>query len=89
MLKYLFHLAVPLGCAWLVLSPAAQAAEEKPAAAPPTLAAPFDQYRNWRDEPVLDWRESNARVEAIGGWRSYLRESQQDGSGTEHSRHGH
>lgn len=38
--------------------------------------APFDSYQAWRDTPVADWRETNARVEAAGGWRAYLRESQ-------------
>lgn len=27
----------------------------------------------------MDWRETNARVGEIGGWRTYLRESQDSG----------
>lgn len=60
-------------CAGWLATPAAFAAE-------PPLAAPFDHYQHWRDEPLLDWREVNARVGQIGGWRTYLRESQ-EGSG--------
>jgi hypothetical protein len=70
----------------------AQAAE----AAPPGQAAatPFNQYRNWRDEPLEDWRQANERVGEIGGWRTYLREAQQGGDGpdsgqSQHDHHGH
>lgn len=56
-------------------SPAAVAAEAIPAEA--SLAPPFTHYQRWRDEPMLDWREANARVGEIGGWRTYARESQQ------------
>jgi hypothetical protein len=84
------HVAL-LACAWLALSPAAQAAEEKLSAEPahPSLAPPFDQYRNFRDEPVADWRKVNDRVNEVGGWRTYLRESFQDGGSAGHDRHRH
>ena len=65
----------------LLASPAAVAAEAKPTEA--SLAPPFINYQRWRDEPMLDWREANARVGEIGGWRTYARESQQhDGAAT-------
>ena len=86
MLKFSLRHAAPLMGAWLILSPAARAAGEKTAAEPP-LAAPFDKYRNFRDEPVADWREANDRAGEIGGWRAYLREAQQDGDGQ--GRHQH
>lgn len=74
-------------CAWSPLTPAAYAAE----AAPPEAAAPpFRHYQGWRDEPLQDWREANDRVGAVGGWRTYLRESQQQNDNdAEHAHHGH
>ena len=82
MLKFLMCRAVPLMCAWLAAAPAAQASQENTPAAPaqPALASPFDQYRNFRDEQVQDWRKSNDRVREIGGWRTYLRESYEGGN---------
>lgn len=64
-------------CACLMWLPVAQAAD----APPPDQAAPgaFGRYQAWRDEPLLDWREANKRVGEAGGWRTYLRESQQGG----------
>lgn len=73
-------------CAWIVGSLAAHAAEPAP---PEREAAPFDRYQGWRDEPLLDWRAANERVGEIGGWRSYLRESQQDGDRADDGGHGH
>jgi hypothetical protein len=92
MLNVLFRRAAPLACAWLLWAPVTNAAEAEPAAkAAPT---PFENYQGWRDEPLQDWREVNDRVGEIGGWRTYLRESQQDGDGADsgpgrHDHHGH
>lgn len=47
-------------------------------------ADPFEHYQSWRDEPVQDWRASNDRVGEVGGWRTYLRESQAAGGGHDH-----
>lgn len=87
-MKFMFRHAAPLAGAWLMLSPAVLAAEEK-AAMEPELAAPFAQYQNFRDEPVRDWRQANDRVNEVGGWRTYLREAQQDGARGGHDQHGH
>lgn len=91
MLRFLLRHAAFTACAWLVLSPAIQAAEEKTAAdaGRPALAAPFDQYRSFRDEPVADWRQANDRVNEVGGWRTYLRETHQDGENASPSPHAH
>jgi hypothetical protein len=96
MLSISLHRGVPrprarlLGLAaftWMVWMPAALAAE----AVPPEQAAPFKHYQGWRDEPPEDWRQANDRVGEIGGWRTYLREAQQDGGGSDdaHAHHGH
>ena len=92
MLNVLFRRATPLACACLLWMPATSAAEAEPAAK--AAATPFETYQGWRDEPLQDWREVNDRVGEIGGWRTYLRESQQDGDGadsgeTHHGNHGH
>jgi hypothetical protein len=91
MLKFLFRRAAPWACAWLVWLPGAHATEEKPVpeATQSALAYPFDQYHAWRDEPVRDWRESNDHVGKIGGWRTYLRESQQSNDGAAQGHHEH
>ena len=34
-------------------------------------------YRPFADEKVISWREANDEVRRIGGWRAYLRESQE------------
>lgn len=79
--------AVPWAYACIVGSAAVQAAET----APPRAAVydPFKHYQGWRDERLQDWRTTNERVGEIGGWRAYLRESQQDGNGANESGHGH
>ena len=79
LLAYAPFLALVSMCAWLAAMPAALAAE---AVASRLVAAdPFGHYQRWRDEPLQDWRKANARVGEIGGWRTYLRESQQAGDG--------
>lgn len=75
-----------LACAWLLGVPPAHAAEVEPPE--PTTSPPFQHYQGWRDEPLQDWREANERVGEIGGWRTYLRESQPDGNGADPSQHG-
>lgn len=74
--------------AWMAWVPAHAA---DPPSAEQVLAAPFNLYQGWRDEPPQDWREANRRVGEIGGWRTYLRESQpgSEGADGEHAQHGH
>jgi hypothetical protein len=85
----LCRLATLLACAWLLWAPVTNAsgAETAEKSAP----TPFANYQGWRDEPLQDWREVNDRVGEIGGWRTYLRESQQDGDGSDsgQGRHDH
>ena len=83
MLNRLLCRAAPWVCAWLLAVPAAQAADAPPAGAGRPAAAPFDRYQGWRDTPPADWREANDRVGEVGGWRTYLRESQPD-AGRDH-----
>jgi len=85
MLNVFFRHAA-LACAWLLWAPAAQAVEGEPPEA--AAAAPLKQYQGWRDDPLQDWRQANARVGEVGGWRTYLRESQ-PGGGADQGRHGH
>jgi hypothetical protein len=84
-------LVAPCLCAGLLGFPAARAAEAQAAIAPapPALASPFDRYHPWRDAALGDWRELNDRVGEVGGWRTYLRESQVDGEQDDHGDHGH
>ena len=71
-------LAVPWAWIGMLSAPVAYAAEAAPAEM--ATVSIFKGYQNWRDEPLIDWREANARVGEIGGWRTYLRESQEGGS---------
>lgn len=73
----------PLLCG--ALFAALSAAAAPPPADPADPRAPVPElrpksalagYRRLADEPPLPWREANDRVTRIGGWRSYLRESQ-------------
>jgi len=79
-----FRLAAPGLLAWLLWAPTAHAAE--PPASGQAMPAPFNHYQGWRDEPLQDWRQANERVGEIGGWRTYLRESQPVGNGVEPGR---
>lgn len=86
--------AAPWAFAGLACLPVAHAADTRAADEPVPSSAPtavFDRYQAWRDEPLRDWREANDRVGEVGGWRTYLRESQDDGSGGpgQHGQHGH
>lgn len=80
---------VALGvCAWVIARPAQAADPEPPRQA---VSTPFEHYRGWRDEPLQDWRAANERVGEIGGWRTYLRESQPESDDSHqggHGRHG-
>jgi len=74
-------------CAWGVWTPAASAAE--PPAVDEAATVPFKHYQAWRDEPLQDWRAVNERVGEVGGWRTYLRESQPAGDDADPNRQGH
>jgi hypothetical protein len=43
--------------------------------AAPAYKSAFNNYRGLTDEKV-DWKQANDNVGRIGGWRTYLRESQ-------------
>lgn len=83
----LFGGATLLACTSMMWMPVAHAVEADPPKA--AAAAPFKQYQGWRDEPLQDWRQANERVGEIGGWRTYLRESQPAGNGADPSHTGH
>lgn len=36
----------------------------------------WSSYRPFTDEKVISWKDANDEVRRIGGWRAYLRESQ-------------
>lgn len=92
----LFRLAAPALVACSLWTPMAHATE--PPASAQAMPAPFNHYQGWRDEPLQNWRQANERVGEVGGWRTYLRESQPAGDGAEagrpngdghHGHHGH
>jgi hypothetical protein len=77
--------------AWLVVTTAAQAGHQAPAA-PDTPPNPLDAraavpravhesafrlYRGHADVTLTPWKEANDNVGRIGGWRSYAREAAQ------------
>ena len=85
------HLSLPrlvaAACACLTLS--ANAAEDSDPAAHAAPPPPFERYQSWREAPPGDWRKLNERVGEIGGWRTYLRESQDEGGHDHHGHHDH
>ena len=51
-------------------------------AAPSTVyRSAWSGYRPFADEKVISWKDANDEVGRIGGWRTYLRESQGQPSG--------
>ncbi|MFT3733456.1 MAG: hypothetical protein QM776_00185 [Rhodocyclaceae bacterium] len=60
----------------LLLTTSVQA-QSAPAATPGTATQEpaLKHYRNFRDAPPADWRETNDKVARIGGWRAYAKES--------------
>src|SRR3569833_1248720 len=88
-------LGLTAASAWLVALPAAQAAETPPS--PPAVSNPFAHYRAWREDALQAWRQdallsgplANDRVGEIGGWRTYLRESQQTGEAPDQTGQAH
>jgi hypothetical protein len=79
------HVVRPLRGLRLLAACAALAAPIAGHAAQPTsldtpdVVGPFQDYQRWQETPLADWREANERVREIGGWRTYMRESQQEG----------
>jgi hypothetical protein len=41
----------------------------------PAYTSAWANYQPWRDDAVGDWRQANAEVARIGGWRVYARET--------------
>jgi hypothetical protein len=37
----------------------------------------FDRYQSFKNEKVGSWRDANDTVNRVGGWREYLKQSQQ------------
>lgn len=64
-------------CALLALPAMAQVTPPPATPAPATLpyTSAFDGYQPFTDEKLKPWKESNATVEKIGGWRAYAREA--------------
>jgi hypothetical protein len=68
-------------CALLALPAIAQNNTSAPS--PQSVAAPaplpytsaLQGYQPFADEKVRSWKESNATVEKIGGWRAYAKEA--------------
>jgi hypothetical protein len=78
-------------CAFaLALTAAAHAGAEPAPKAPPTSALPadtayrsaFENYRPFRDEPLVSWQQTNNAMGALGGHMGHLRGSVGMGSMT-------
>lgn len=87
----LLRWASPLACTWMLAAPLANAAETMamPMEGGMASSSPLGKYQNWRDEPLQDWSAANGRVGEIGGWLTYLRESQQDNGSADPGTQGH
>lgn len=80
-------ISISIAVALLASAPFADAHGQPTAVDPQNPAAPvpsvtyrsaFEGYRSHTGEKLLPWRESNDAAVRIGGWRTYLRETQQD-----------
>ena len=76
--------AEPSTCAPLGIQSGMPASPTLPAPAPgaqcegfqsPAHTSAWANYQPWRDDAVGDWRQANAEVARIGGWRVYARET--------------
>ena len=56
------------------LKPSASQAMQQPAAPLPYRSV-FDGYQPYTDAKPLAWKDTNATVETIGGWRTYSKEA--------------
>lgn len=43
---------------------------------PLSYSSPFAGYQSLREQEIESWRDANAKVRDIGGWRAYAREAQ-------------
>lgn len=79
---------IPIAAAWsaVLLGVALTAAAQTPPARPDPLdpqvdvpraihRSPLAAYRRAGDVEVASWREVNAKVAGIGGWRAYARQA--------------
>ena len=73
-------LALTIACSAAIAQPVPQptvaASGASAAASAPGYRSALEGYRPFADEKVLPWRESNDKVERIGGWRAYAAEAQ-------------
>lgn len=81
MLKFLPVARLAVSIALMPLGAFAQSA--KPAQLPASSAAPALEYRSvlegykrFDDVKVQPWKDSNATVGQVGGWRAYAKEAQ-------------
>lgn len=74
----LFPVAGALLTACVALSATAQPRPDPAdarAKVPPVVARKTPPPQAAEDPPPADWRAANARVERVGGWRTYARET--------------
>lgn len=46
-----------------------------PSSVPLSYQSALADYRAYREQPVVSWREANDQVNQIGGWRAYAKET--------------
>ncbi len=64
-------------CATLLLAVSLTLAQTDSGGTAPRLSyqSVLSDYQGFNDQTLMPWRESNALVEKIGGWRVYAREA--------------
>lgn len=88
MLHFVFR-CLAMACSAAAATAFAQQTAAPPARPPAQDAAPpsvyrsaWSSYRPYAEEKVISWKDANDEVGRIGGWRTYLRESQGQPSGS-------
>jgi hypothetical protein len=87
-MPHLVFRCIATACSALAATAFAQQVSPPTAGRPAQDAAPSSVYRSawsgyrpFADEKVISWKDANDEVRRIGGWRTYLRESQGRPSG--------
>ena len=78
-----FALALTFAARAAGADPASTAPAQASIAAPPAYRSAFENYRPFRDEPMVSWQETNRALGKLGGHMGHLRGSTGMGSMSE------
>ncbi|WP_068324032.1 hypothetical protein [Polynucleobacter yangtzensis] len=74
---FLFALALQGGSVALAQDGVASTASAFAVSQPLQYKSVFEGYQPYSEEEVISWKQANATVEKIGGWKAYAKEASQ------------